>query len=404
MRAVLRIGAVLALLAGALLLVADPADAHVTTVAYADLTAAGSTDVRVVFDLQYELLSASAAKAQNDPGLFAQAIGHPQTGAENRVLADHAAAILAYTTARFTVRVDGGPACRPRADGAAEFHERDATDYARFAVRYVCGSAHGRGLLVRSALFPDAEGMVKDTKTIVTYALDGRSGSAALDAAHPQFSTAQPWTERFAEFFRLGAEHLLTGIDHLLFLVALIVSSRRLRDVVLAATCFTAAHSVTFLLAALGIVHAPSRLVEPAIALSIAAVAAWYLWSLRRRPSHRIADPAVPEARSGPSRLALVARLGIVFCFGLVHGLGFASALNIREPWSWTLLWSLLVFNAGIEAVQLAIIAITFPPLALLRRRAPGPAAVLSVVVSAIVLALGLLWFAMRVLGLPGAP
>ena len=93
-------------------------------------------------------------------------------------------------------------------------------------------------------------------------------------------------------------------------------------------------------------------------------------------------------------------RLGIVFCFGLVHGLGFASALNIQEPWSWTLLWSLLVFNVGIEAVQLTIIAVVFPPLALLRRRAPRAATALSIVITAIVLLFGLGWAVQRVLGL----
>jgi signal transduction histidine kinase len=60
-----------------------------------------------------------------------------------------------------------------------------------------------------------------------------------------------------------------------------------------------------------------------------------------------------------------------VFCFGLVHGLGFASALGIDRAWSWTLLSSLFVFNVGIELVQLGIILAVFPVLALLRRRAP---------------------------------
>ncbi len=88
--------------------------------------------------------------------------------------------------------------------------------------------------------------------------------------------------ERFGHFFVLGAEHLLFGIDHILFLLALIVGSRRLRDVVFAATSFTVAHSVTFILAALGVVSAPAAIVEPIIALSIAVVAAWYLWRIWR--------------------------------------------------------------------------------------------------------------------------
>jgi len=395
-----RVAIVLALVAGALLLSAAPADAHVTTVAYADLTSASTADVRVEFDLQYQLLAASAAQEQHDPALFADALGHPRPGAENQVLAEHSATVLAYTTARFGVAVEGGAACVPHPDGPALFHNRDATDYARFSVRYACTAGHDRALVVRSGLFPDAEGMVTDSKTIVTYAVDGRSGSAALDAAHPEFSTAQPWNQRFAEFFLLGAEHLLTGIDHILFLVALIISSRRLRDVVFAATCFTVAHSITFLLAALGLVLVGASVVEPAIALSIAAVAGWHLWEERLRRAARIRG----ERAAAPSRRAAALRLGIVFCFGLIHGLGFASALNIHEPWSWMLLWSLLVFNVGIEAVQVAIILIVFPPLMLLRRRMPRTATVLGLVVTAVVLILGVLWFAMRLLGLPGTP
>jgi len=395
-----RIAVVFAFAVAALLLSAGPAWGHVTTVAYADLSSASANDVRVEFDLQYELLSASAAQTQNDPALFAAAVEHPRPGAENQVLADHAAAILAYTTERFTVAVDGGSGCAPHPDGSAVFHTRDATDYARFAVRYACAAGHHGSFVVHSALFPDSEGMVKDTKTIVTYVLDGRSGSAALDAVHPQFSTAQSWTARFAEFFLLGAEHLLTGIDHILFLVALIISSRRLRDVVFAATCFTVAHSITLLLAALGLVHIGANVVEPAIALSIAAVAGWHLWEERlRRAARRRGEPAPL-----PSRAASLVRLGIVFGFGLIHGLGFATALKIDEPWSWTLLWSLLVFNLGIEAVQLSIILVVFPPLLLLRRRLPRTATVLGIVVTAVVLLFGLLWFAMRVLGLPGTP
>ncbi|VXB22272.1 HupE / UreJ protein [Microbacterium sp. 8M] len=400
MRTVSRGALLLALLAAAVLLLPRPADAHVTTVAYADLSATSGTDVRVRFDLQYPLLSASAARAEKDPGLFTDAIEHARPGTENQVLAGHASAILAYTTARFTVAVDGGGACLPRADGPAQFHSRDATDYARFTVRYTCAVAHRGAVVVRSTLFPDSEGMVKDTKTIVTYALDGRSGSAVLDRTHPRFSTAQPWTERFAEFFLLGAEHLLTGVDHIFFLVALIISSRRLRDLVLAATCFTVAHTITFLLAALGAVHVGANVVEPAIALSIAAVAAWHLWEERlRRAAVRRGMPS-----PAPSRGASLLRLGIVFGFGLIHGLGFASALNITEPWSWTLLWSLLVFNLGIEAVQLAVILVVFPPLALLRRRMPRTATALGVVVTAAVLLLGVLWFGMRMLGIPGTP
>jgi hypothetical protein len=88
-----------------------------------------------------------------------------------------------------------------------------------------------------------------------------------------------------------------------------------------------------------------------------------------------------------------------VFGFGLVHGLGFAGALGIQEAWSWTLLWSLLVFNVGIEAVQLGIIAVVFPLLLLLRRRAPLAGLWVGVAVAAVVTVMGLVWFFERILG-----
>lgn len=398
----------LAALAGAatlagVLLPASAAGAHgFSSVVYVDASAA-SGGVRTTLDLEYDLLVVSAAENEKDQGLFDQGMDLLQTGEEATAMNDHADTVVAYVTERFGVRA-GGRDCSPRRVGDIAVHERDGVPYATLVLDHACAAAGQAGHELHSALFPDAEEYVKDTKTIVTYALDGREGSAALDAAHPVFSTGQSAGERFGEFFLLGAEHLLTGIDHILFLLALIVGSRRLRDVVLAATTFTVAHSITFLLAALGLVTVPAAVVEPIIALSIAVVAAWYLWSVRRRITMSPAELAlaVPPASAGPLGLGRAdwLRLAVVFLFGLVHGLGFASALGIDEPWSWTLLWSLLVFNVGIEAVQLAIIAVVFPLLLLLRRRAPRVGLWAGIVVAAVVTAVALFWFVGRVLGL----
>jgi hypothetical protein len=244
-------------------------------------------------------------------------------------------------------------------------------------------------------LFPDSEGYVKGTKTIVTYDLDFKTGSASLEANHPTFSTHQSLLERYWEFFRLGAEHLYTGIDHILFLLALIAGSRRLREIVLTASTFTLAHSVTFILAALGLVAVPGSIVEPTIALSISVVAGLHLWRIARRGSH-----ATDLDTTGHGLLGLDAsgraRLVAVFVFGLVHGLGFAGALGINEAFSWTLLSSLLVFNVGIEAVQLGLILAIFPVLALLRRRAPLAGLSATGAIAAGVCAMGLVWFAER--------
>ena len=83
-----------------------------------------------------------------------------------------------------------------------------------------------------------------------------------------------------------------------------------------------------------------------------------------------------------------------------MHGLGFAGALGIDAAFSWTLLSSLLVFNLGIEAVQIGIILIVFPLLTLLRRRAPIAGLSATGVIAAGVCAMGLVWFAERAFAL----
>ncbi|MWB97939.1 HupE/UreJ family protein [Agromyces seonyuensis] len=381
----------------ALLGPASVAGAHgFTSTVYASATQVSDTRIEAALDLEYDLLVVSAAEAAGDDDFFEQGMALFETGREAEALADHLDTVVAYATDRFEVAA-GGADCTPTPVGAMTVAERDGVPYGLLTLAYDCPAADEHA--VRSKLFPDEEEYVTGTETILDYELDDQAGSAALDAKHDTYSTGQPWTERFRDFFVLGAEHLLTGADHLLFLLALIVGSRRLRDVVLAATAFTIAHSVTFLLAATGLVAVPSAVVEPIIAASIAVVAGAFLWRTWRGRGRALAVPTAPTGPWGQDRGDL-ARLAVVFCFGLVHGLGFAGALGIDEPWSWTLLWSLLVFNIGIEAVQLGIIAIVFPLLAALRRRSPRAGTWTAAVVSAGVAAMGLFWFVDRVFGL----
>ena len=388
--------------AGVLLVPAVSAHAHgFSSVVYADVTSPERGHVRTVLGLEYDLLVVSAADAEKDDPLFraGTAAFEDEDAAEQAAAVDaHADTIVAYVSKRFGVTVEGGGACTPTRDGGFKIHQRVGVPYAFLVLDYKCpegGDAH----VVRSELFPDSEEYVRDTKTIVTYELDLNHGSASLEAKHPTFSTRQSLLERYWEFFRLGAEHLYTGIDHILFLLALIAGSRRLREIVFAATSFTAAHSVTFILAALGVVHVPASLVEPIIALSISAVAGLYLWQIWQRRSQATDLELVGDGRLGLDRAGRM-RIAVVFCFGLVHGLGFASALGIDEAFSWTLLSSLLVFNLGIEAVQLTIILAVFPVLALLRRRAPLAGLSATGAIAAGVCAMGLVWFAERAFAL----
>ncbi|MFD7438435.1 HupE/UreJ family protein [Streptomyces sp. NPDC059861] len=379
----------------------QPASAHgFSSTVYAHVSRSDGGFLQTTLELEYDLYVVSAADLEHDDALFREGTSAFESGdarAQAAALNAHARSAVAYVAERFPVTAGGGP-CTPSQAGRFTMKHREGVPYTGMRLDWSCPGKGGDEVL-RSGLFPDAEGYVKGVKTIVTYDIDGRSGSAALDAAHASFSLAQSWYERFWEFFRLGAEHLLTGIDHLLFLLALIAGSRRPREIVLAATSFTVAHSVTFMLAALGVVEVPSLVVEPVIALSIAVVAGWYLWRLGRYGGQAM-DLAAGE---GGGRLGLDSagwsRLAVVFCFGLVHGLGFAGALGIEAAWSWTLLWSLLVFNVGIEVVQLAVIAVVFPLLLALRRHSPRAGLRATGLVSAGVCVMGLLWFVQRVAG-----
>ncbi|MFJ4076839.1 HupE/UreJ family protein [Curtobacterium sp. NPDC089991] len=380
---------------------ASPASAHgFSSVVYAKVTSTEPTVVHAELGLEYDLMLVSVATSEHDDVFHTQGQKAWDDGDFPGMVSAaeaHTDALGKYVFDRFSVSGAGGQACTGVLGDSVTVDLQDEVPYAHVTADFTCPepSETQTGHVVTSTLFPDSETFVRDTKTIVTYDVDAKQGSATLDASQPSFSTEQSAGQRFWEFFRLGAEHLLTGIDHILFLVALIAGSRRLREVVYTASAFTIAHSITFILAALGVVSPPAIVVEPLIALSIAAVAGWYLWQLWRRRS-RADELVVGEHGHFSLDRAGWTRLAVVFAFGLIHGLGFAGALGIHEAFSWQLLVSLLVFNVGIEAVQLAIIVIVFPPLSLLRRKAHRVSLWVTGLVTAGVFVMGMIWFVER--------
>lgn len=394
--------ALLALVVIGVLAGASPASAHgFSSVVYADVTSTEPTTVQAKLGLEYDLMLVSVATSEDDDALHEQGQKAWDDGDFPGMVSAaeaHTDAIGKYVFDRFSVTGAGGQACTGTLDDTVTVDMQDEVPYAQVTADFTCPepSETQSGHVVSSELFPDDETFVRDTKTIVTYDVDDREGSATLDASQRSFSTEQSAGERFWEFFRLGAEHLLFGIDHILFLIALIAGSRRLREVVYTASAFTIAHSITFILAALGVVSPPAIVVEPLIALSIAAVAGWYLWRLWRRRS-RADELVVAEKGHFSLDRAGWTRLAVVFAFGLIHGLGFAGALGIHEAFSWQLLVSLLIFNVGIEAVQLAIIVIVFPPLSLLRRKAHRVSLWVTGAVTAGVFVMGMIWFVERI-------
>jgi hydrogenase/urease accessory protein HupE len=171
---------------------------------------------------------------------------------------------------------------------------------------------------------------------------EGSLQTALLSPRVPSFTVAaKPGAlQVFATYLQLGVEHILTGIDHLLFVLCLILLVRGIRRLLATVTAFTIAHSITLAAATLGLVNVPAAPVEATIALSIVFLAC----ELLRAPALRS-----DVTRAYPWLVA--------FSFGLLHGLGFAGALaEIGLPHGEIPL-ALFSFNAGVELGQLAFIA-----------------------------------------------
>jgi hypothetical protein len=274
----------------------------------------------------------------------------------------------AYVLPRVQVFLDGVE-CEGTADraGAAS---RDGRDHTRLLLDYECHGSAGGVYEIRYGVLADG-GVVDDHSNVTRYDLPGASGTFVFDAGHRELRAGEASLLTTAgRFVALGVEHILLGIDHVLFLIALLLGAGSLGTVVKLATAFTAAHSVTLALGALGWVNVPAEIVEPLIALSIAYVAA--------------------EAVVGGDARH---RLGIVFGFGLLHGLGFAGSLS----WSGDLdLAALATFNVGIELGQALIVLAVFPVLLLVRRLKWSPYA--HTAAAACAGGFGLLWFVERLM------
>ena len=149
----------------------------------------------------------------------------------------------------------------------------------------------------------------------------------------------------------LGIEHILTGFDHLLFVLALVILVKGVRRLIATVTAFTVAHSLTLVAATLGWVHVPGPPVEAAIALSIMFVAA-----------------EIVHSRQGMNGLTERFPWIVAFTFGLLHGFGFASALSEGGLPQTAIPVALLFFNVGVEIGQLLFIAFVFAAIALARQ------------------------------------
>ncbi|MBA2237687.1 MAG: HupE/UreJ family protein [Lysobacter sp.] len=274
----------------------------------------------------------------------------------------------------------GGCVLEPRLLATRNY---DEGTYAHLSMIARCPSRNA--LQVRYRLLFDVD---PQHRVVTTVRRNGAVATSIGRKGHSDIALSPGTASPVRGFLREGIHHILIGYDHLAFLISLLLTATLLRDrsgwrpqpglrpVVLGVlglvTAFTAAHSVTLSLAALGWVTPSSRAVEIAIAASVVLAA---LNNLR---------PVVTR------RLWVVALV-----FGLIHGFGFAGALGELGLPDEDRLLSLVAFNLGVEVGQLAVVAIVLPLLFLVRRQ-PWYARWAMPAVSLAIAALGLWWLVAR--------
>jgi hypothetical protein len=361
-----------------LLLVACTASAHKPSDSYLVLSArSGDMKIDVQWDIALRDLDLAVDLDSDRDGTI--------TWGEVRT---RETGLFAYALQRLTLS-SAGVTCRPE---PGELLVDDHSDGAYAVLRFTaqCPTVPTRLGVDYRMLFdldPSHRGLLR-------LDVDGASRSAVLSPEQPaqQFDLAQTlrWST-FAQFVGDGMHHIWIGYDHMLFLISLLlpaVLTRRdrawmpvpslrsaLLGVLAVVTAFTVSHSITLTLAALDVIGLPSRLVESGIALSVLLAALNNIWPVVTRRGWVLA-----------------------FCFGLVHGFGFASVLNDLGLPSGALALALAGFNVGVEIGQLTVVLAVVPLIYVLRQARFYRPGVLVGGSSAIALVAGV-WFVGRALG-----
>ncbi|HUK02846.1 MAG TPA: HupE/UreJ family protein [Steroidobacteraceae bacterium] len=234
----------------------------------------------------------------------------------------------------------------------------------------------------------------------------------------------------FLKYIELGIMHIFTGVDHMSFLLGLVLISRRLRDLVFVVTGFTLGHSATLALAVTGVIRPHAEFIDALVALTIALIGAENVAVASHRPRTVAASVGIAMAlaalghllgfitlpatlllgaglfsasyllMSGQLRDAARLRLLVTLVFGLIHGFGFASdLLEMKLPPS-RLAELLVGFNCGVEIGQLTLVLVLLGLVAVLvRAKLALPRPIVVDVVSAALVGLGVFWFVSRSYG-----
>ena len=294
-------------------------------------------------------------------------LSHEEGGESLLAFEEDRAKLGRWLTDRLAVSIDG-EACSGSFDGS-----RLDGDGIAIALSYACPRPTGR--LDLDVRFVGDLG--RNHRHLAALSVGDERRDDVADRGHTTISfetspqRAAP-KSTFWPLLAMGIEHILTGYDHLLFLLGLVLVGGPLRSLVGAVTAFTVAHSLTLGMAALDIWAPSPRIVEPCIALSIAYV-------------------GIDNWRARDAK----GRWRVTLAFGLVHGFGFAGALRaVALPHAEVPL-ALFAFNLGVEIGQMAALAAIFPLLVWARRTAIWDRIGLRACTATIALA-GVVWFVVR--------
>lgn len=221
--------------------------------------------------------------------------------------------------------------------------------------------------------------------TMVTVRNDGKVVHESLiDASHAAWRSGSDEVSTLNTiwmFLKMGVVHILSGTDHILFVLGLVLLGGSVKSLLKIVTAFTLAHSITLSLTATSVIHPSPRVVEPLIALSILAIA---VENLRRR-----ARPTDVNADYRPL---------IAFGFGLIHGFGFADALTNIGLRGGALATALVSFNVGVEIGQAVVLLTGLGIVAALSIKWSANVPKLAAVGSTVIGMIGSYWFVSRII------
>ncbi|MEH7308526.1 HupE/UreJ family protein [Neobacillus drentensis] len=287
----------------------------------------------------------------------------------NTALEYHRDAVTSYLSSHFEVFTDGA-----KAEGkviSTDIKRRVGRDYAKMVLEYPAPTSKSSVQIHYSIFFDDNDSMHRN---ITTYDLENKKGQFVFQAGERELNIGKETVfVQFIRFVQLGFHHIMIGYDHILFVMALLLGTRRISDVIKVISVFTIAHTITLGLTALNLLNIPAEIVEPLIALSIAFVAVENYFGFSAKY-----------------------RFAVVFGFGLIHGVGFAGALQLSNDVTWRSILSIFSFNIGVEVGQALIILLLFPILLYIRRFKWST--VFRGAATAGIFGMGLIWYFQRFL------